>query len=106
MTFQDLSAAVAEAAEPGASAARERHHQLEQQHPGHAAHRHLPNTDAVIPLFVHTTAVVALPDGQLLFNTDVEAGSSWHVACQLPAPVAALSCDDGLSAPSALMARG
>jgi hypothetical protein len=105
-SFTDLSAAVGRALEP----ARERHRQHQQQHPGHAAHcrHHLAGAAAAapLPLFVHSMAVLGFGDGQLLFNADVEAGGPWHTVCQLPGAVTALSGDDGMAAPSSLVARG
>lgn len=109
-TFADLSAAVARAAEPAARAARERHAHLQALHPGHAAHcRHAAAAAGgagPLPLFVHTAAVVALPDGQVLFcDPEAAPDAAWHAACQLPGPVWALSSSDGLSSPSAALPR-
>jgi hypothetical protein len=108
-TFADVSAAVAAAAEPAARAAAERHRQLEAQHPGRAPlhhHTHASNkkegSRGPLPLFIHGAAVLALQDGQVLFNADPDAApEAWHAVCQLPGPVVALASDDGLSSPSA-----
>ncbi|KAI8473725.1 MAG: FAD binding domain-containing protein [Monoraphidium minutum] len=100
-TFADLSAAVAAAAEPAAAAARARHCQLQGHDPSHAAHCRQRAAAAraagPLPLFIHASALLSLPDGQLLFNADPEAApGSWHAVCQLPGPIAALAADDGL----------